>query len=161
MRIRPVSGSSKDRLFLREMLYEAAAWRPGPEPAPETVLSDPSFARYVAAWGRRGDTGVIAEDEEGLLGAAWYRLFPATAPGFGFVDPHTPEVSVAVRASARGRGIGTALLSALIELARAERFAALSLSVERDNPALRLYRRVGFTLVEECDGALTMRLDLG
>ena len=60
----------------------------------------------------------------------------------------------------RGRGVGRSLLGALIARARAEGHAALSLSVEVDNPALRLYEHAGFTRVGQVGNAWTMRLDL-
>lgn len=58
----------------------------------------------------------------------------------------------------RGTGVGTALLKALIDRARHEDLCALSLSVEVDNPALRLYERLGFARVSCVDDAWTMRL---
>ena len=48
----------------------------------------------------------------------------------------------------RGRGIGTRLLRELQEEA-ARRKIPLSIHVERFNPALRLYERLGFRAVEE------------
>ena len=57
-------------------------------------------------------------------------------------------VDVALVPEARGRGIGTALLRDL--LAEGERTGrTVSIHVERFNPALRLYRRLGFREVEE------------
>lgn len=149
-RLRPLDTGVDDRRFLAAMLYEAAAWRPGPRPAPAEVLAEPANARYVAGWGRAGDFGLVAVAEDGeRLGAAWYRLFSATEPGYGFVDEETPEVSIAVRPGSRRRGIGTALLGELSAHAAQAGFSALSLSVEVDNPAGRLYRRLGFEPVED------------
>ncbi len=155
-------GTSSDAEFLHEMGYEAAFWRlDGPRPPADVVLTDVHLSRYLAGWGRLGDTAVVAEDDDGLLlGAAWYRLFSAHEPGYGFVAETIPEVSMAVRAGARGRGVGTALLTALVERARAAGFDALSLSVERENPAGRLYARAGFRVHEHGEHADTMRLDL-
>lgn len=110
-----------------------------------TPLALPSVRVYVQGWGRRSDAGVVAVDAMGhRLGAAWYRLFGAEAPGFGFVAPDVPEVALAVVAAARGRGLGTAMLLTLKALACAHGCAALSLAVERPNPARRLYERHGF-----------------
>jgi ribosomal protein S18 acetylase RimI-like enzyme len=144
------------------MGYEAAMWRPGaPRPPLEELLAQPRFARYVSGWGRSGDAVVIAEDDSGApVGAAWYRLFTSAEPGFGFVDQTTPEISIAVREDARGRGVGASLLRALADRARSDGFDALSLSVEKDNPAVRLYERAGFSVVDSDAKTFTMRLDL-
>ena len=116
--------------------------------------------RYVQAWGRQGDTGVIALDEGFPVGAAWYRLFRESDPGYGFVDEQTPELAIAVLPSRRGRGLGEELLRALMDRARAEGHRAISLSVEPQNPALKLYERFGFRKVAERDGAWTMLAEL-
>jgi GNAT superfamily N-acetyltransferase len=78
------------------------------------------------------------------VGAAWYRLFGAQEDSYGFVDEKTPEVTIGVEPGHRGGGIGRALLEALARSARAHGYSTLSLSVEEENPALRLYERVGF-----------------
>jgi ribosomal protein S18 acetylase RimI-like enzyme len=146
-----------DEAFLSEMLYEAATWRPVPPRSSfEDVLSRPEIAVYIEAWGRPGDEGFVAEAATGeLVGAAWYRFFSQEAHGFGFVDAETPEITIAIRAELRGRGIGTALLDALITRARERGVPALSLSVEHDNPASRLYEREAFRVVQSGD-VLTM-----
>lgn len=148
-----------DLHFLRAMLYEAAFWRePTPRPSLSTALADPHVARYVDRWGRVGDAGVVAVSADGTgVGAAWYRRFSADAPGYGFLDAATPELAVGVAADARNRGIGTALLTSLTDLAKADGIGALCLSVEDDNLARRLYERLGFRLVAAHNGAWTMR----
>jgi ribosomal protein S18 acetylase RimI-like enzyme len=160
MRIR--DGALDDIGFLREMGYEAAFWRPGElRPPADVVLTDTHLARYLAGWGRPGDVAVVAEEVDGrLLGAAWYRKFTADEAGYGFVSEEIPELSIAVRPGARGRGIGSALLAALIDRARAGGVEALSLSVEIENPAMRLYQRLGFRVHDREAQAVTMRLDL-
>ena len=72
------------------------------------------------------------------LGVAWYRLFSAEEPGAGFITVDVLELAMGVVAEARGKGIGGALLDALLALAREQGFRALSLTVERQNPARRL-----------------------
>ena len=142
------------------MSYEAATWRPGPRPPAESVLADPAIARYLRDWGRDGDSAWIAEEGESPVGAAWYRLFPPDDPGYGFVAADVPELSIAVVPEARGRGVGTLLLERLVSDARDRGFRALSLSVEEDNPAVRLYERAGFSRVPSDGGAWTMLLAL-
>jgi GNAT superfamily N-acetyltransferase len=103
---------------------------------------------------------VVAVEDEEAIGAAWYRLFSADAPGYGFVDERTPELSIAVARLHRRKGVGTALLRALVECARAEGHASLSLSVAPHNRSRMLYQREGFGKVGENGGSWTMRLDL-
>ncbi len=101
--------------------------------------------------------GMVAEDGQ-PVSAAWLRLLPEQDPGYGFVDEQTPELSIGVVPAHRGRGIGSLLLEAPIEAARKQRYQALSLSVEPDNPAQRLYERHGFQMIGTVDGSLTMLL---
>jgi ribosomal protein S18 acetylase RimI-like enzyme len=160
-RIRTVMRTEDDLRFLRAMLYEAATWRGGERPPLETVLADRRNAAYVEEWGRAGDSGLVAEAGDGKrLGAAWFRLFAADEPGYGFVAATIPELSIAVVPEARGRGIGGDLLAALVEHARESGYAALSLSIEDGNPAARLYERVGFVSVGRDGNSRTMLLDL-
>ena len=98
--IRP--GTPQDARFLRDMLRHAYYWR---ERAPRDPMEG-SVQRYVMSWGRAGDAAVIAYDEAGNVGAAWYRLFKEKEPGYGFVDEQTPELSIAVVPSRRGHGFG-------------------------------------------------------
>lgn len=111
----------------------------------QQAKSDPDLARYVEEFGRDGDLGFVAENEEGeFVGAAWIRLMH----GYAYIDDETPELSIAVAPDVRGRGIGGRLLEALLAGAD-ERHDAVSLSVQVDNPAKRLYKRHGFEVVEE------------
>jgi len=139
--------------FLRDMLHHAYYWK---ERAPEDAGPGP-VALYVKAWGRPGDTAVIAIDGGFPAGAAWYRLFPRDRPGYGFVDERTPELAIAVVPNARGKGVGSALLGALLDRARVEGYGAISLSVDRNNAgAIELYERHGFERVGEDDDSVTM-----
>ncbi|WP_282072866.1 GNAT family N-acetyltransferase [Janibacter hoylei] len=157
--VRPAEASDAD--FLAEMLVAAAFWRPdGPRGSVEEVLSQPHLAHYVAGWPQLGDLGVVALDGQQPVGAAWVRPLPESDPGYGFVDAVTPELSMGVAQAWRGRGVGSRLLDALVAAARAEGLASLSLSVEPDNYARRLYERVGFRQVDEVGGSLTMLLRL-
>jgi len=146
----------QDVPFLKDMLRHAYYWRA----ASVSETGEPPVQRYVERWGRPGDTALIAIHDFQRVGAAWYRLFRADDPGYGFVDEETPELSIAIVPSRRGTGLGSELLDALVDRARADGYAAISLSVEKDNPAVGLYERHGFTRVREDDGAYTMRAEL-
>ena len=137
----------QDMRFLRDMLRHAYHWR---------IAEDPDLPvfRYVQNWGRRGDAGVIASAGPNAYGAAWYRLFPASAPGFAFLDEETPELTIAVVPSQRGHGAGGELLEALLERARADGFAQISLSAEPGQTGF--YERHGFHELRREDRTVTM-----
>jgi ribosomal protein S18 acetylase RimI-like enzyme len=150
-------GGAQDVRFLRDMLHHAYYWK---ERAPDTGPGP--VALYVKAWGRPGDTAMIAIEGGFPVGAAWYRLFGKDKPGYGFVDERTPELAIAVVPSARGKGVGSKLLDTLLGRARAAGYSTISLSVDRANAgAIELYRRHGFERVGEDDDSVTMlaRLD--
>jgi len=150
--IRPAD--RQDARFLRDMMRHAYHWRLS-EDAERPVY------RYVRNWGRIGDAGVVAMDGPHAYGAAWYRLFTADEPGFGFVDEKTPELTIAVVPSRRGKGAGKELLDALLDRARTDGFQAISLST--DERQVPWYEGFGFETVAQSPHAVTMvkRLSLG
>ena len=133
-------GGAQDVRFLRDMLHHAYYWKerkPDAGPGPVQL--------YVKAWGRPGDTAVIALVDGFPVGAAWFRLFKATAPGYGFVDEQTPELAVAVVPNARGKGVGSALLDALLDRARDRRLRRAQPQRRPHNEgAIALYEQYGF-----------------
>lgn len=146
-RLRPAVAD--DEPFLREMLYQALFVEPGAEPHPRDDLDRPHIARYVKDWGRDGDLGFIAVDTVSRqpIGAVWCRLSTDDDKGFAYTNDETPELGVALSPEHRGKGLGTILLKHLLEQARG-RYPRVSLSVSPNNPALRLYQRLGFETVE-------------
>lgn len=142
----------EDEPFLWRMLFEASHAADDGMTDPAGVRDVPGLALYVEGWGRPTDLGVVATDEDGTpLGAAWVRLLVGDQAGYGYVDERTPELAIAVEPTATGQGLGTLMLARLLEDATG-RFAAVCLSVRADNPALRLYERLGFRLVEGSAG---------
>lgn len=138
-----------DARFLSDMLVEAANWHPTRIRPRVQVLADPGRRRYIEGWGRPGDDGVIAEDENGSpVGACWFRVFPPDAAGLGFVAHNVPELVLGVVGIWRAQGIGRQLLRAAIGRATAAGYQRISLSVERGNFAQRLYVSEGFGVVE-------------
>lgn len=131
------------------MLVEAANWSAEwKQKSRRRVLSAPATAHYIAGWPRDTDLGVIAEADEEPVGAAWLCFLPAADPGYGFVAPDVPELTIGVARDWRGRGVGRALLRALASQARAAGIWQISLSVERKNVAQKLYLSEGYRIVD-------------
>lgn len=151
--LRPIT--TADSAFLAEMLYQAIFVSEGGAPPPREIIRQPELAQYIENWGRTGDLGFLAVDEttQDRIGAAWLRLLPK---GYGFVAADIPELSIAVDASYRGRGIGRQLMDAILQEAAAQ-FKAVSLSVNAENRAAALYQQLGFITVKRDQTTLTMK----
>jgi acetyltransferase len=88
---------------------------------------------------RRSRILLAAFEGETLIGAVQLALEPRAN------GRHRAEVmKLMVLRSHRGRGVGLALMQALLEAARASRRTLLLLDVRADDPAERLYRALGF-----------------
>jgi L-amino acid N-acyltransferase len=86
---------------------------------------------------------LVASDSSGIVGFGSFGDF-RTWPGYRY----TVEHSVHVRADRRGEGIGTTVLSALIERASALGKHVMVAGVDADNDAsIRLHERLGFVSV--------------
>lgn len=152
MTIRPLQRS--EELLLREFLYYAIHVPPGAAPPDRSILQIPLVACYHKDWGRADDVALVAEQNGNAVGLAWLRQMTAENPGYGFLDESTRSLSISVLPGHRGQGIGTRLLERLLPLADDH---AVSLSVQKSNPAQRLYQRYGFMRVREDDSELVMR----
>jgi ribosomal protein S18 acetylase RimI-like enzyme len=154
--LRPLLPS--DQTFLWEMLYQALYVPPGKSPFPRSILDEPDLACYVQGWGRPGDWGLLAADEENPAGAVWLRQWSGEERGYGYVSPLIPEVSIALLPEYRAMGLGSRMLEQVIVMAQAD-FPGLSLSVVESSPARRLYERLGFRPVGKVMESLVMYLE--
>ena len=132
--------------LLEDFLYYAIFVPPGADTPPREVIFQPEIFVYIDGFGDKpSDCGVVAESDGKIVGAAWTRIIPA----FGHVDDDTPELAISVMPDYRGHGIGTALMTRLFELLRERGYKRTSLSVQKANPAARLYKRLGYEIILE------------
>ncbi|MBQ6524740.1 MAG: GNAT family N-acetyltransferase [Atopobiaceae bacterium] len=148
--------------LLEDFLYEAIFVPEGFEgEVPRSVIYDDPKCR--AAFDGFGtlpdDRAVVAEAGGEVVGACWVR----TTNEYGHIDDETPSFSISLYKPYRGRGIGTAMMRALLGELREAGYTRASLSVQKENPALRLYERMGFRIVgdgfDETEWLMTRRLD--
>lgn len=137
--------------FLWDMLYEIRSLRyvrEGKTLPSRDVLQAPDLTKYVQDWGRKSDRGFVAMDAQTPMGAAWYRLFTADNPGYGYVDDNTPELAIALPPRYRNKGLRKALLLHVFEQAKTDGYQQISLSCDPTNDnALSLYQKLGFEQV--------------
>lgn len=140
-----------DAWVLEDFLYLALHQENVNRPLPRAAIHQMPLAIYTTDWGRHGDVGVVAltsdpriGESEVIIGVAWSRILSGDTPGYGNIDDHTPEYAVAVRQEFRRRGVGEELLTRLSSRLAGQGYKQVSLSVQKTNPAHRLYRRLGF-----------------
>lgn len=95
------------------------------------------------------DRCLVALEGDKVIGAVWCRLLNGNPKGYGYVNDGSPELTIALYPEYRGQGIGTMLLRKLVQQATLDGFKGLSISVTKGNPALRLYVREGFSIVDD------------
>ena len=143
-RIRIMQESDYD--CLPEFLYQAIFIPEGVEPTPRSIINEPEIFIYIKDFGScPGDLGVVAEQNRQVIGAAWTRIIPA----YGHINDETPELAISIFPEFRGYGIGTKLMKKLFNMLREKGYKRTSLSVQKDNPALRLYERLGYYITDE------------
>jgi len=131
---------------LREFLYQAIFIPKGVTSPPRSIINDPEIFVYIRNFGTKpGDLGVVAEQNGQVIGAAWTRIIPA----YGHINNETPELAVSIFPEFRGYGTGTKLMKKLFDVLRENGYKRTSLSVQKDNPALRLYKRLGYEITDE------------
>ena len=127
--------------LLREFLYEALFVPEGADPFPRSILDDPHLRIYTDDFGSRdSDHCLVAEADGKVVGAIWARIMD----DYGHVDDETPSLSLSLFKEYRGRGIGTQLLAKMLEMLKERGYQKTSLSVQKANYAVRMYRKAGF-----------------
>ena len=125
---------------LNEFLYQAIFNPKGAVRPPRNVIYEPEIFVYIKDFGTQpGDLGVVAEQNGQVIGAAWTRIIPA----YGRIDNETPELAISIFPEFRSYGIGTKLMKKLFEVLRKTGYKQTSLFVQKDNPAVRFYQRLG------------------
>lgn len=98
----------------------------------------------------------MAEVQGNVVGAIWVRIMN----DYGHIDDDTPSLAMSVYQKYRGLGIGTSLLKQLLLVERLVGYSKLSLSVQKDNYDVKMYEKVGFTIIDENSEEYIMTVNL-
>ncbi|MBO7506192.1 MAG: GNAT family N-acetyltransferase [Paludibacteraceae bacterium] len=142
---------------LDDFLYEAIFIPQGVVPPPRSIIEQEDLQLYVRGFGESPhDHCLVAECDGKIVGAVWVRVMD----DYGHVDNQTPSLAISLYPDYRGQGIGTQLLHQMMELLRQQGYAQVSLSVQKENYALRMYQKAGFEIVEDRGEELLMLAQL-
>jgi len=142
--------------LLGTFLYHAIYQNEGAPPLREDIIEEPEIALYIDDFGKPDDHALVAEYQNQIVGAVFVRYIH----GYGYVDEKTPELTISVLKEFRRKGIGSALLEAMVSLLRENGYGNVSLSVQKENPAYGLYQKLGFTVHEDKGEDVVMILSL-
>lgn len=132
--------------LLSNFLYEAIYIPDGVEPPPKSIINSPELQEYIFEFGKRKhDKALVAETQRKIVGAIWVRIMN----DYGHIDNDTPSLAMSVSKEYRGLGIGSSLLKELLSALKSAGYLKISLSVQKANYAVKMYKQAGFTVVDE------------
>lgn len=134
--------------LLYDFLYEAIFVPTGMTPPPKDVIDIPELQVYISNFGTyESDICYVAEVGKQIVGAVWVRIMR----DYGNVDDETPSFAISLYKEYRGMGIGTALMKVMISELIKRGYKQASLSVQKENYAVDMYKKIGFKITGEND----------
>ena len=157
--IRPLR---KDEIYrLDDLLYESIFLPKGVEAFPRDIIKKPEISVYIKDFGSKKDDYCLVADLNGeIIGGVWVRILADDIKGFGNIDPQTPEFAISIFNEYRNQGIGTELMKKMIEYLKETGYEQASLSVQKENYAVKMYKKCGFQIISENEHDFIMILKL-
>lgn len=131
--------------ILSDFLYEAIFIPEGMEKPPKSVIEQPELQVYITHFGKADDWCFVAEIKGRIVGAVWVRIMN----DYGHINVETPSFAIALYKEYRHFGIGTALMKTMLQFLKDKGYRQTSLSVQKANYAVNMYRKIGFEIVDE------------
>ncbi len=131
---------------LDTFLYEAIFIPEGAEAPSREIINQPELQVYVENFGNKaGDICFVAETDGLVVGAVWVRIMD----DYGHVDDEPPSFAISLLKEYRGFGIGTKLMKKMLTELKVCGYKQASLAVQKQNYAVRMYKKTGFQIVDE------------
>ena len=143
--------------ILDNFLYEAIFIPKGTEKPPREIINNEELQVYVKDFGNyKDDNCIVAELNNRIVGACWTRIMN----DYGHIDDNTPSFAISLYEEYRGKGIGTKLMKTMLKLLKDKGYKKTSLAVQKDNYAVKMYKKVGFKIIDENEQEYIMICDL-
>ncbi len=132
--------------LLDDFLYQAIYQPDTTYLAPKSIINKTELQVYIKDFGKQQDDYCFcAEVDNRVVGAVWVR----NTNGYGSIDDDTVEFAISVFGEYQKSGIGTALMNRMLEHLKELNYPKASLAVQKENYAVRMYKKVGFEIVGE------------
>ena len=133
---------------LDTFLYEAIFIPEGVPATSKDIINQPELQVYVKDFGENeGDLCLVAQVGDDIIGAVWVRIMN----DYGHIDNETPSFAISLLKDYRNYGIGTELMKQMLLKLKKQGYKQASLAVQKMNYSVRMYRKVGFEIIDEND----------
>lgn len=144
--IRKINGN--EYKLLNDFMYEAIFIPEGVEALPREIVNAPELQVYVQDFGtQKDDICFVAEVEGKIVGAVWVRIMD----DYGHVEDGVLSFAISLYKENRRHGIGTAMMKQMLTELKSRGYKKTSLAVQKENYAVKMYKNVGFEIVDEND----------
>ncbi len=143
--------------LLNDFLYNAIFIPQGATPPQRSIIDNAELQVYVKDFGKQKDDMALAAEVNGkIIGAVWTRIMD----DYGHIDNDTPSLAISLYGKYRGYGIGTDLMRNMLRQLKARGYKCASLAVQKANYAVKMYKKVGFVIVDENSEEYIMTCEL-
>lgn len=132
--------------ILEDFLYEAIFIPKETKKPPREIIKNEELQVYIKDFGTdKNDNCLVAEYNNKIVGACWTRIMN----DYGHIDNSTPSFAISLYEEYRGKGIGTRLMKSMLKLLKDKGYKKTSLSVQKKNYAVEMYKKLGFKIIDE------------
>lgn len=143
--------------LLNDFIYEAIFIPEGVEPPPKSIINQPDLQVYISNFGKeKDDLCFVAEADGKVVGAVWVR----DMNDYGHIADGVPSFAISLYKEYRNFGIGTRLMETMLMELKGRDYNRTSLAVQKANYAVRMYKKVGFEIIDENDEEYIMVCEL-
>lgn len=143
--------------LLNDFIYEAIFIPEGVEPPPKSIINQPDLQVYISNFGKeKDDLCFVAEADGKVVGAVWVR----DMNDYGHIAEGVPSFAISLYKEYRNFGIGTRLMETMLSELKNRGYERTSLAVQKANYAVRMYKKVGFEIIDENDEEYIMVCEL-
>lgn len=147
----------KEYILLEDFIYEAIFIPEGVSPPPKSIINQPDLQVYIKDFGKeKDDICFVAETDNKIIGAVWVR----DMNDYGHIEDGVPSFAISLYKPYRNFGIGTELMTTMISELRQRGYKKASLAVQKENYAVKMYRKVGFEVIRETEEEFIMVCNL-
>lgn len=147
----------KEYILLEDFIYEAIFIPEGVEPPPKSIINQPDLQVYIKDFGKeKDDICFVAETDNKIIGAVWVR----DMKDYGHIEDGVPSFAISLYKPYRNFGIGTKLMKTMLSELKQRGYKKASLAVQKENYAVKMYRKVGFEIIRETEEEFIMVCNL-